>query len=125
MQCNSMPNLKYAAINFQMAYPPVHQRPAWTQPLTVISEPVPTQVVFQDGLPQLRQVVATTTQTWDRQPRPPIATIRSRPFSAGAVRNNRIQTQQSQSARGCYTVRFVYCRTTYSFHHFLLYLLRI
>ena len=84
-----------------MAYPPVHQRPAWTQPLTVISDPVPTQVVYQEGLPHLRHVnVTTTTQMFDKQPRPPVATIRSRPLSAGAVRNNRVQMPHSQSARG-------------------------
>lgn len=83
-----------------MAYPPVHQRPAWTQPLTVISDPVPPQVLVQDAsLPQLRQVVASTTATWDQRPPSAVATIRSRPLSAGAMRNNRVQAQ-SQSARG-------------------------
>ena len=91
-----------------MAYPPVHQRPAWTQPLTVISDPLPPQVIVQEGLPHLRQVVATTTSTWDSQnragpPRPPPAatTIRSRPLSAGAIRNNRtIQATHTAQPRG-------------------------
>ncbi len=76
----------------QVMYPPVHQRGAWTQPLTVIpsdsNQPV---TLTQDSLPHLRRVTQTTQATWANSPggpagqlpRPP-SSIRSRPLSAGA-----------------------------------------
>ena len=71
-------------------YPPVHQRTAWTQPLTVISDQPPPVIVSNAGLPNLKTILTTQTASWTAQPqgilpRPPTS-IRSRPLSAGARR---------------------------------------
>ncbi len=102
---------------FQVTYPPVAQRTAWTQPLALVPEVPSPQVVYQstDTLPALSSVVKSTTAAWGQQqqtppshvganplPRPPpaaAATIRSRPLSAGSatLASRRLQTGASSS----------------------------
>ncbi|CAC5400757.1 unnamed protein product [Mytilus coruscus] len=79
----------------QISYPPVQQRPAWTQPLTLLSDTVGytgVEVPPSNPLPYLQTGVSTFTipsTVWTPvnqgpAPRPP--TLRSRPLSAGATR---------------------------------------
>ena len=88
----------------QLSYPPVYQRAAWTQPLTVITDPVPPQVIVHDGLPHLRSNWSSTqqsAQTTSTPPHPPVsATIRSRPLSAGATRTGLQRSQTAQPTLG-------------------------
>ncbi|KAK2175101.1 hypothetical protein NP493_750g01052 [Ridgeia piscesae] len=72
----------------QVAYPPVHQRPAWTQPLTMVSDQLESDPAA--GLPQLRSMVNAPTGTWNTcpqqpQPLPRPPSMRSRPQSAGSA----------------------------------------
>ena len=80
-------------IHFQLTYPPVVRQSAWVQPITIIADQTThPDVIYQRGLPHLKSVIATTTQTFTNSPsgtpplpRPP-PTTRSRPLSAGAPR---------------------------------------
>ena len=72
----------------QVAYPPVHQRPAWTQPLTMVGDQMTADVT--EGLPQLRSMLNAPTGTWNTcpqqpQPLPRPPSMRSRPQSAGSA----------------------------------------
>ncbi|KAI0210170.1 Forkhead-associated domain-containing protein 1 [Lamellibrachia satsuma] len=72
----------------QVAYPPVHQRPAWTQPLTMVGDQLTSDAAA--GLPQLRSMVNAPTGTWNTcpqqpQPLPRPPSMRSRPQSAGSA----------------------------------------
>ncbi|XP_033764191.1 LOW QUALITY PROTEIN: forkhead-associated domain-containing protein 1-like [Pecten maximus] len=84
----------------QIAYPPVQQRPAWSQPLTLLSDtmnyvPTDTQPSINQGamnLPYLSTGPATITipsavwtPTNQPVPRPPVS-LRARPLSAGSAR---------------------------------------
>ena len=107
--------------SFQVSYPPVSQRLAWTQPLAIISDVPTPPVVYQQSetLPALSSVVKSTTTTWGQMngnnqlPRPPpAATIRSRPLSAGSatIASRRVQAPPSSSPpvqhRGEFDARF-------------------
>ncbi|ESP04573.1 hypothetical protein LOTGIDRAFT_237318 [Lottia gigantea] len=72
-------------------YPPVQQRPAWTQPLTVIGDQPATTSHDQSNLPYITTTVTALPPSgmWVQQnqqsplPRPP---LRTRPSSAGSIR---------------------------------------
>ena len=84
-------------IYFQIAYPPVQQRPAWTQPLALLTDDAvftATSTVTQapPGLPYIKTPTLTIPSAyWQPVAHGPTASIphpplRSRPLSAGSRR---------------------------------------
>ena len=80
---------------FQITYPPVQQRPAWTQPLTLLTDNVgysTAEIPTSKPLPYLQTGTATFTlpsTVWtpiNQGPAPHPPSLRSRPLSAGATR---------------------------------------
>ena len=79
----------------QITYPPVQQRPAWTQPLTLLTDNVgysTAEIPTSNPLPYLQTGTATFTlpsTVWtpiNQGPAPHPPSLRSRPLSAGATR---------------------------------------